>query len=319
MGEQRLNRFIEIETLTASGMLREYDPSLKLESIMPIHSGMSTSNYVLSAKGRKYLLKVYLDSQSDTGKVEQSMYDYLAGKISVPSVLYYNQANPRSPYHFAIIEYIEGTTLNEYILEQNRYPVELMSQIAGSLAVIHNKKYACRGLLAPDFQIKRTFRPVKEQIVYLLSDNAGKHLPSSVRNKLLHFAETREDIFASIESLFVLSHGDFSYNNMIVSPEGKVFLIDFEYAMATNRYHDIGHFFRRKSDEVEQLIGQGVYKRFADAYNEASEISLPENWFQLAKVVDIPAMLGLINREQVPQEWIDDISYDIDTFFEKIM
>ncbi len=38
---------------------------------------------------------------------------------------------------------------------------------------------------------------------------------------------------------------------MVVDKNGKIFLIDFEYAMAVNRFHDIGHFFRRKSGEVE--------------------------------------------------------------------
>lgn len=64
---------------------------------------------------------------------------------------------------------------------------------------------------------------------------------------------------------------------MVVDKNGKIFLIDFEYAMAVNRFHDIGHFFRRKSGEVERFISQKVYEIFFEEYNTVSKELLPDN------------------------------------------
>lgn len=105
--------------------------------------------------------------------MEQAMYGSLSGRIPVPALLYCNRAEGGVPYRFAIQKYIEGKSLNEYLLEKRRYPLELVGQNGAMLA--------------------------------------------------------------SIESSYVLSHGDFSYSNMIVNPAGKVFFTDLEYVLAANR------------------------------------------------------------------------------------
>ena len=106
---------------------------------------------------------------------------------------------------------------------------------------------------------------------------------------------------------------------MLVNHSKRVYLIDFEYSLATNRFHGIGHFFRHKNDKVEKLINRNVYERFFEEYNAVSNNPLPDNWFQLAKTADIPAMLALINTEYPPQEWIIDIVQDINTYFRKYL
>ncbi len=312
---ERLRRFVEINFSTAATMLKEFDSTLELESLLPIHEGMSTSNYIVTANEKKYLLKIYTER---SGNTESSMYAFLQGSVSVPSLLHFSHATSDIPYSFAIIEYIEGTTLNKYIRSKKKYPMELIPQIAGALATIHNKSYARRGFLDAELQVQETFQSVREQIASLLSDKAGGYLPGILRNKLYDFVHNRDDIFQAIESSYVLSHGDFSYSNIMVDQNKKVYLIDFEYSLATNRFRDIGHFFRRKGEDVEILIDQTVYNSFFEIYNSVSNKPLPYNWIQLSKSVDIPAMLALINRDNPPQEWISDIVQDINTFFKSL-
>ncbi len=319
MSMERLHQFIKINESIANAMMKKYDSNLKLESLTPIHDGMSTSNYVIRANGKKYLLKIYTDSPNGPDHIEHTMYNYLYRNIPVPSLMYFGQTNSSKSYRFAIIEYIDGQTLNEYILNHKRYPLELMPQIAGALAFIHNKRYESRGLLNSSLQIQKSFHSIKDQIEILISDKAGCHLSDSLRDELHDFVKKRDDIFESIESSYVLSHGDFSYSNILVDHSKRVFLIDFEYSLATNIFHDIGHFFRRKSDEVEKLINKKVYESFFEEYNAISNNPLPNNWIQLAKTADIPALLALINTECPPEEWIMDIVQDINTYFSKYL
>ncbi len=72
-------------------MMKKYDSNLKLESLTPIHDGMSTSNYVIRANGKKYLLKIYTDSPNGPDHIEHTMYNYLYRNIPVPSLMYFGQ------------------------------------------------------------------------------------------------------------------------------------------------------------------------------------------------------------------------------------
>lgn len=76
--------------------------------------------------------------------------------------------------------------------------------------------------------------------------------------------------------------------------------------MAESRFRDIGKFFRNKDHDIQQYIDTDIYESFANGYGE-----LPNNWLQLARVADIPVMLGLLNIETAPQDWINDIKHDI--------
>ncbi len=53
-------------------------------------------------------------------------------------------------------------------------------------------------------------------------------------------------------------------------------------------------------------ISASIYESFAKGHG-----GLPSDWLQLSKVADIPVMLGLLNVDNAPQDWVDDIEHDI--------
>jgi thiamine kinase-like enzyme len=144
-----------------------------------------------------------------------------------------------------------------------------------------------------------------ELIYALLAGKAGTRLSNIVRDKLQTYIVRNRDIFDRIDCNFVLCHGDMSNSNTLLS-DGKVYFIDFEYALAESRFRDIGKFFRSKAPAVQRYINEEVYKAFADGYGR-----LPSDWLRLAKLADIPVMLGLLNIDNAPQEWVTDIEHDI--------
>lgn len=36
-----------------------------------------------------------------------------------------------------------------------------------------------------------------------------------------------------------------------------------------------------------------------------------KDWLQLGKLAEIPVLLGLLNRENAPSEWVTDIEHDV--------
>lgn len=300
--EQRINSFYNTDKNMAREMFKAFDKSMAAEVVTPIHSGMSTSNYRVTVGKSNYLLKIY---SGNTRNIESVMYEYLQKHIRIPALYYYDNSRKVCPYPYAIIEYIHGETLLEYIGRNHCYPTEIVCEIGRMLSIIHKKKYPESGFLDRELHLVNPWKSTEEFIFSLLEGKPGARLSASVCDGLKAYLNKNHDILQQIDSGFVLCHGDMGYGNILIS-EGIVYFIDFEYAMAESRYRDIGKFFRRKASDVQQYINTSVYKAFAEGYGE-----LPADWLQLARVADIPVMLGLLNIDTAPQEWVDDIQYDI--------
>ena len=147
-------------------------------------------------------------------------------------------------------------------------------------------------------------------VTFIEHVRASLNYPPETAERLCKFIKEKSELFDSIEAGSVLCHGDLGYGNIMIS-HGKVYFIDFEFTYSGSIYHDIGHFFRRKDDDVEALIGRHIYDAFAQGYHSVSAVPLPSNWLKLAHLCDISAMLCLLTYDNVPTEWVADIENDI--------
>ena len=309
--EVRLHHFYSVDRKAAADLFLPFDKGITVDAAIPIHNGMSTSNYCIVSGQKKYLLKIY---SGNTGSIEPAMYDYLKDYICIPSLLHYDDSKIICPYSYAIIEFINGETFSEYVKRKHAYPVETVYKIGEMLSVIHQKTYSKSGLLDRKLQILEPVKSTKDLILDNLEGKAGKHLSNSCREKLAAYMEKNKEFVNAIDKNFVLCHGDIGNGNILISDE-KVYFIDFEYALAETRYRDIGKFFRNKAPEVQQYINPKTYEVFAEGYCSAGN-ELPDTWLQLARFADIPVMLGLLNIDNPPEEWVSDIQHDIMTAIE---
>lgn len=307
MGENiRLHQFFECDRELATELFAPFQKGMTLDSVIPIYSGMSTSNYCVVSGERKYLLKIYA---GNTGSIENVIYKYLKKYDCTPTLYYYDDSNQRCPYPYAIIEYIDGETFSEYVQRCKAYPEDKVYRIGEILSMIHEKSYLTSGLLDRQLQIKKHMKSTKELILEHLNGKAGQHLSQDCGERLAFFADKGEAYFNRIDQEFVLCHGDIGSGNILVSHE-KVYFIDFEYSLAESRYRDIGKFFRNKTPEVQQYISKKTYDAFTEGYCAAG-YKLPEDWLQLGKLAEIPVLLGLLNRDNPPSEWVTDIEHDV--------
>lgn len=300
--EQRIYSFYNIDNKKISEMFRVFDNLAVINHVIPIHSGMSTSNYCITVGQTNYLLKIY---SGNCRNIEPILYDYLRKYIQIPTLYYYDDSQKICPYPYSIIEYIHGETLSEYIRRNRCYPREIAFEIGRMLLKIHEKKYPMSGYIDKELQLDNPWKNTREFIVSMLEGKSGSRLSVIIQDKLIEYLEKNVDIINRIDRDFVLCHGDIGYGNILISNE-NVYFIDFEYAMAESRFRDIGKFFRNKAHDVQQYINTDIYESFANGYG-----GLPNNWLQLARVADIPVMLGLLNIETAPQDWINDIEHDI--------
>lgn len=300
--EQRIYSFFNIDNKLVNEMLKAFDESIVIDVVMPIHSGMSTSNYCITVGQTNYLLKIY---SGYSGHIEPILYEYLQKYIQIPKLYYYDDSRKICPYPYSIIEYIHGETLLDYVKRNRCYPAEIAFEIGRMLSIIHKKSYPMSGSIDHDLRLVNHSKNTRELIISNLEGKSGSRLSIVLHDRLREYLNNNLNIINQIDREFVLCHGDIGYGNILVS-NGIVYFIDFEYAMSESRYRDIGKFFRNKSHDVQQYISTNIYDAFANGYG-----GLPSNWLQLAKVADIPAMLGLLNIDNAPQDWVNDIEHDI--------
>lgn len=303
----RINDFMILGKKEISSLFAQFDSKLIILDFSLIKDSMSNSGYVVTTDSGQYLLKLYSNT---TDKIETASYIYLHDKINVPELYYYDGSKQSFPFAYTITEFLKGMTFIKYVRNGLNYPPEFAYEIGRMCATIHKRKYVHDALLDDNLNISKELPRTREKILNLINDKPKEYLKAETIEKLRNFIKENPDLFDRIESENVLCHGDLGYSNIMIS-ERKVYFIDFEFAYSGSIYHDIGHFFRKKGDDVQSLINEQIYDAFAQGYNSVSSNQLPADWLTLAHLCDINAMLCLLTYDNVPLDWISDIEHDI--------
>jgi len=272
---------------------------------------MSTSNYRVEASNSKFLLKVY-PKNNDHSELEIAAYNHSHNIIKVPEVLYFDNSKTIINNTYAIFQYVEGATLKEYVFNNKGFPNNVAYKIGNMLGILHGKEYEVTALLEGDLAIKSEITPFKNQFEFYLKGTSGNYLSKTVKEALEQFINSNRNIIERISEKNVLCHGDFIPSNILIDHDATPWFIDFEYCVSMPCYYDIGKIFRT-SRSFSQFIDDKTIRDFAEGYNSTSRRTLPEDWYRLSKIADIVVMLMLINRDNIPSHWIEEIEKEIMT------
>jgi Ser/Thr protein kinase RdoA (MazF antagonist) len=307
-------RFFDFECLDTEAiqtMFSKYNSELLIQNIAPISAGMSTSNYMVEAKNKKYLLKVY-PKNNDHSAIEIAAYKHAHNIIKVPEVLYFDNSKTMINNTYAIFQYIDGFTLKEYVSKNKGFSNNVSYKIGSMLGLLHRKEYSSAASLNVDFSIQKELIPFENQYEYYLNGIPGKYLNEIVKGDLEHFIEDNRHLIKRISEKNVLCHGDFIPSNILIDHNDTPWFIDFEYCLSMPCYYDIGKIFRTRTN-FSQYIDDKTKSDFAEGYSSMSLRTLPEDWYKLSRIADIVVMLMLINRDSIPSHWIGEIEKEIIT------
>lgn len=303
----RLNDFIVIDRNDISAIFSSFDTAISVLDYALIKDSMSNTGYIVTTTSGKYFLKLYSNT---TDEIEAAAYKYFIGKANVPRIYCYDNSRQLFPFSYAVMEYIDGVTLIQYLRKNLKYPPEIAYESGRLCAAIHQKKYECYALLDHNLNICEKLPSTREMIFQLLDNVRTKYLKPSTVEKLCEFIQKHPEPFDRIEDEISLCHGDFGYNNIMLCGD-KMYVIDFEFTYSGSIYNDIGRFFRRKDSDVESLIDVNIYNAFASGYNDVSLAPLPPDWLKLARLCDIKSMLCFLTYDNVLEKCVEDIEYDI--------
>lgn len=291
---ERVNKVIEIDRKVANDLIQLYKPDYKVEEIERFTGGKSTSNYKVKIAGSDLVLvlKIYPQRNSICEK-ESAIYKKVGGYVPVPEIFYINTDRTIIDKSYSIVEYLDGTTLDEYIIKNNRFPKKLAGDIGEKLALLHQSEYEKEGLLDKNLNLTDELPPILTWYDHFLNGTAGQRLTSSVRNKLHDFIKDNEDLLFLMTRRSVFSHGDFRPANLMVKDDRLIGFLDWEFSLSAPCYFDIGQFIRAEG----YMLGD-TESYFIEGYNRKAKYPVSDQWKRLAKLMDLANMLSFLNAKE---------------------
>lgn len=307
----RLYDYFDVDKETVQMLFFKYNPKAQVESLQLIPEGSSTTNYIIGIRNssKKYLLKIYPENGGNSS-LEVSSYMYAKEFVNVPEIHLFDDSRKAYIRPYVIMDFIEGTALNRYVINNKAFPAKIAFEIGNKLASLHSRKYETMALLNANLEIQKVLLPVTTLHEHYLSGAPGAYISAETRNDVLEYVSKNKDMMAKLKSEFVYSHGDFSPGNILIDKYNDIWFIDFEYSLSAPIYYDIGKFFRDRL-EMNRYMGKDTYDAFISGYNASAKHPASDDWIKLARLMDMTSLLHLLNYESALKCWATDIEEEI--------
>jgi aminoglycoside phosphotransferase (APT) family kinase protein len=270
----------------------------EIQSISLLAGGFINSNYRLVLRDNTSLVLRIAARGGDLRK-ELRILKHVYHTVPVPAVV---AEDFSGPHPFALIEFIEGTLLSGSLGSLETADLTYIAAEAGAtLQAIHSFDLGKAGFFDENF----VFNPVFENFgaglsAYICSNlNAGRvreRLGETLAERALELVHAKRDVYWSIPNSTRLIHCDYNLKNILIRQVGSVWkvagVLDWEFAMAGSPLVDIGNILR-----FEAELPPGFGESFIRGYLSSS-IGLPANWREVARFLDLAAMINFLEGER---------------------
>lgn len=299
---KRINDHNELTEEQINDIISNWQSGFIVENCLLITEGLSTTNYVVTVRNskQKYLLKVYPIHRKNN-VLEQKLMSDLSKEMNVPEIHLFDNSQTIIELDYLIMDFIEGETLSSHIKKNQSFDDALAYQIGCDLSKIQHIEFDHMGLIDADYKIVKTLNPISKLINFYLDKPVSRNLSQEGLRILKSIGG--HPVLNELDQHFVLSHGDFNPNNIIVDLDRQLWYIDFEYCSSAPRYLDIGKFFRKRT-HFSEYIKNSTLDQFVIGYEKHASVTLPSDWLKKAKLTDLTTLLGLINRPGANEEWV---------------
>ena len=200
-------------------LLTESEEVVKVEQL----GGMTNSNYLVETTSNKYIVKFF-------GKGTDKLINRIAEKNNLA-----NLADLELDVKNYIFDIESGIKVNEYIESaitlDSRSIKTKFDKIAPILQTIHASGKELRGEFAPFEEIKKYESLIEEKIPYANYE--------AVREEVFSLEKRLADLGVDRKSC----HIDLVPENFIESPQGRLYLIDWEYSSMNDPMWDLAALF----------------------------------------------------------------------------
>ena len=242
-------------------------------SVSFLAAGEHNANYTIQSKTGRFVLRINHGSQLGLGdgqiEYEYRVLEALAGSGVTPRPFACDPAPEGLEGGVLLMEYLPGTPL--------QYGRDL-ERAAGIFARVHRVQPPEGLVLQPD--------PVQDISWECrgLIQRYPDHPLRKEREAIEAYFQSVQELAAETRSLFAgeepcLVNTEVNANNFLISDQGA-YLVDWEKAVLSSRYQDLGHFLVPTTTlwKSETILSQADKKRFLQAYQQEAglECSLEE-------------------------------------------
>lgn len=298
--------FYNIDVKEATEIFKKYDRQFEVVNLLSINVGCRNSNYKVTTNKGNFLLRI-CPINDLSYKKEQSICELFYEGLRIPK-LFFICENSIIQRTCLIYEYIDGTSMQEIIIQNGKIQDDILAQVAESAAYIHNHDDVSHW----KFQTLEDYPPFSTWYDLFLSEaNVTERLGSDVVRRIKKLILDKEKDLKEIERYISFIHSDFRPSNMLVDKNDKIWIVDWEFAGFGHTLADIGQFFRYSNCfEVSQI------KKFEAVYNSFFKRNLPDDWYNLSKLRDLINPLQMIGgKQELSEKYADLKKLVLDTLF----
>ncbi|MGE0632483.1 MAG: aminoglycoside phosphotransferase family protein [Pseudobdellovibrionaceae bacterium] len=263
-----------------------------------LSGGFMNANFLASGEGQNFVLRVYA-SDAQVAQKEFDLLQFLQSKsILTPKVFGNFEVHGRP---VVIMEYLNGMTLEDRILEGIPLNLSVYEEIGQQLGKIHSIHFAKAGFIGPQMKMNIEFdnfsRFIGDFMKKTLKELEARpdKLDIEMNARFCGLIRDKWDSVVQTETTSQLVHCDFNPKNILVSNERDaklIGIIDWEFADSGNGLIDIGNFFRFSYDYPEE-----ARKKFIKGYKTTNS-NLHPDWENASRLIDLGNMCGFLERKE---------------------
>ncbi len=235
----------------------------------------------------------------------------IRGSVPVPEVIYAEPDGSEELPPFRLTRWVDGITFHELKRSGDLAAIADAARAAGeTLADIGRFTFDKGGWLTPGPTVGSPLLAGADAVprfvdLCLASDNLQARTPAELRARAHATVWSWAPRLAALERTASLVHGDFNKRNLLVHPVGgrwKVAaVLDWEFAVSGSPLTDLANFLR-----YERAGRPLAEPYFSDGYRSAGG-HLPDDWRQLAKIVDLAALCESLTHDQLPESVVAEL------------
>jgi aminoglycoside phosphotransferase (APT) family kinase protein len=266
----------------------------------PISGGLVNTNLEVMLDGppRRVLLRLYQRDPSHARK-EAALARRLAGRVPVARFLHFGESNPVTGQPYAVLEWIEGTRLDQQAADASPRTLDALGRAVGAvLAGIHSIRFEQYGFLDAALHVVGPIDFSADGLTAYLRQSLGagasrELLGAALSDQVLAFAERESHRLATWPHTPTLAHADFNGSNILLRRARGwrvAGVLDWEFALSAMPALDFANLLRPPLGD-----GAAFVAGLAAGYRAAGG-ALPEHWHLTARIADLFAWADLLNR-----------------------
>ena len=298
-------------------MLQPALPGARVLQAQAVGGGLSTTLVKLWLAGREQpvVLRSYTRDREACAR-EARIAALIGDSVPVPAVLYADPQGEATGTPYMLLAWVDGVRLADLLRDGTSDDARSALRSAGEmLAAIGEFRFAAPGFLDHNLDIAAPLEMSRQVVVaytdVLLARGAAAHLGPELAARLHDFIEREAPALDIPAADSRLVHFDYNPPNLLLRPDGDGWrvaaVLDWEFAASSRPLCDIGNMLRE-----ERRFPPGAAQAFADGFREAGG-ELPPRWRQLARLLDLLALLDFLARPAVAAVVVQDVSALIQT------